>query len=169
MKKSHLALYLILPLIFCTSCSTEAIDETSAILGQWKLTSWKVNTPIDLDNDGISNSEFSAGCLSDSAISFIDPSNGTIFYSSSVTYNTRMENGQQVLLTACSTRDDIVPSLVGYTMTNNTITLNSNGEEFLLTLNENTLSMHIPNGFVAKDIDTSETTISQDITYVFTR
>jgi hypothetical protein len=29
--------------------------------------------------------------------------------------------------------------------------------------------MHIHNGFVAKDIDTSETTISQDITYVFTR
>ena len=169
MKKLVLALYTCLSFIVFTSCSTEAIDETSTILGQWKLTSWKVNSPIDLDNDGISNSEFSAGCLSDSAISFFDSSNGTIFYSSSVTYSTRIENGQQVLMTSCLTRDDIIPSLISYTMNNNSIILNNNGEEIAITINENTLSMHIPNGFIAKDIETLETTIIRDITYMFTR
>jgi len=169
MKKLFLAFCSCLSFIAFTSCSTEAIDETSTILGQWKLTSWKVNSPIDLNNDGVFNSEFSAGCLSDSNISFIDASNGTIFYSSSVTYNTRMENGQQVLMISCSTRDDIIPSLVSYTINNNSIIVSNNEEEFVLTLNDNKLSMHVPNGFVAKDIETLETTITRDITYVFTR
>jgi hypothetical protein len=62
-----------------------------------------------------------------------------------------------------------MPTLVNYMMNNNSIIIDLEGEVMELNLNGNQLTMTVPNGFVAKDIDTSETTISQDITYTFTR
>jgi hypothetical protein len=169
MKKLTLALYTCLSFIVFTSCTTEDIDDTSTILGEWTLTSWAVETPIDLNNDNSPQSQFSPGCLSDSTINFMDASNAAFFYSSEVTYNTRTDDGKLVFMTACSTDSDRMPTLVNYMMNNNSIIIDLEGEVMELNLNGNQLTMTVPNGFVAKDIDTSETTISQDITYTFTR
>ena len=165
-------LYLVftfLAFIVFTGCSTEPIDNTSTILGEWTLTSWQIETPIDLNNDDTASSEFSPGCLSDSSLNFIDASNATIFFSSVVTYSTTMENGKLIFMTACSTSDEIVPDLISYTINDNTVVVEIDGEELVLTSNGNTLSMLVPNGFIAKDMDTLQTTVTQDVTYIFTR
>jgi hypothetical protein len=169
MKKLTLALFTCLSFIVFTSCTTEDIDDTSTILGEWTLTSWAVDTPIDLNNDGTPQLEFSPGCLTDSTINFMDASNATVFYSSEVTYNTRMENGKVIFMTSCSTDSDRMPTIVNYTINNNSVMIDIEGEVMVLTLSGNTLTMTVPNGFIAKDIDTFETTVSQDVTYTFTR
>ena len=169
MKKLILALFTCLSFFVFTSCTTEDIDDTSTILGKWKLVSWIVDTPIDLNNDGTIQSEYSPGCLSETTINFMDAANATVFYSSDVTYNTRVEYGKLIFMTSCSVDSDRMPNIVNYTVNNNTVIINFKGEVLALTLNGNTLSMTIPNGFVAKDIDTFETTITQDITYTFIR
>jgi len=169
MRKLILALYTCFSFIALTSCTTEDIDDTSTILGEWTLTSWTVDIPIDLNNDGTPQSEFSPGCLSDSTINFMDASNATVFYSSEVTYNTRLEDGKLVFMTACSTDSDRMPTLGDYSINNNSVMIDLEGDVMVLTLNGNILTMTVPNGFIAKDIDTFETTVSQDVTYTFTR
>ncbi|MCB0462842.1 MAG: lipocalin family protein [Flavobacteriaceae bacterium] len=169
MRKLILALFTCLSFIVFTSCTTEDIDDTSTILGEWTLTSWTVDAPIDLNNDGTPQSEFSPGCLTDSTINFMDVSNATVFFSSEVTYNTRMENGKVIFMTSCSTDSDRMPTLGEYTINNNSVMIDLEGEAMVLTLSGNTLTMTVPNGFIAKDIDTFETTVMQDITYIFTR
>ena len=169
MKKLILALFACLSLALITSCTTEDIDDSSTILGGWTLTSWKIDTPIDLNNDGSPQSEFSPGCLSDSELNFMDATNGTIVFSSDVAYNTKMEDGKLVFMTACSTDSDRVPTLLNYTINGSSVMIDFEGETYILTIEGNTLSMIVPNGFVAKDIDTFETTVMQDITYTFTR
>jgi hypothetical protein len=169
MRKLILALYTCLSFIVFTSCSIEGVDDSSTILGEWTLTSLKVDTPIDLNNNGTPQSELSPGCLTDSALNFLDASKATVFFSSEVTYHTRMDDGKLIFMTACSTDSDRAPTLVDYTMNNNLVMIDFEGELRVLTLNESTLIMTVPDGFVAKDIDTFETTFTQDITYVFTR
>ena len=169
MKKVYLVLSICISITLLTSCTTEDIDDQSSLIGVWKLTSWTINTAIDLDNDGIASTEFSPGCLIDSDLTFMDDSNGTIFYSSSVSYSTRMEDGNMVFMTACTTDSERVPSLMSYTSSDSEIIINKDGVEFVLALNGNTLSMLVPNDFIAKDNETSETTVSQDVTYIYTR
>lgn len=169
MKKLILTLLTCVSLILFTSCTTEDIDDTSTILGEWTLTSWSVSTPIDLNNDGSVQSEFSPGCLSDSALNFMDATDGTVFFSSEVTFNTRIEDGKLVFMTACTTDSNKVPTLMNYTTNGSSVMIDYEGEIYVLTIDGNTLNMLVPNGFIAKDIDTFETTVIQDITYNFIR
>jgi hypothetical protein len=62
-----------------------------------------------------------------------------------------------------------MPNIVNYTVNNNTVMIDLDGEIMMLTIDGNTLNMIVPNGFIAKDIDTFETTMTQDITYTFKR
>ncbi|MEZ4796286.1 MAG: hypothetical protein R2785_03855 [Flavobacteriaceae bacterium] len=169
MKNSILVFFTCLSLIVFSSCTTEAIDDTSSILGEWTLTSWEVDLPMDLNNDGTPQTKFSPGCLSDSTLNFMDANNATIFYASDVSYNTTIEDGKLVFMTSCSTSSDRVPTLVSYSTNGNSAIINFEGESIVLNLDNNTLTMFVPNGFVAKDIDTFETTVSQHVTYTFTR
>ncbi|MBU3821717.1 hypothetical protein KO566_06565 [Flavobacteriaceae bacterium XHP0103] len=52
MNKIFFKVYVII-LLALTSCSTEPIEE--AIDSKYKLASWTVNLPVDLNNDGISS------------------------------------------------------------------------------------------------------------------
>ena len=169
MKKLVLALFTCLSFFVFTSCTTEDIDDTSTILGEWTLASWMVDTPIDLNNNGTAQSEYSPGCLSETTINFMDDANATVFYSSEVTYNTRLEVGKLVFMTSCTTDSDRMPNIVNYTVNNNTVMIDLDGEIMMLTIDGNKLNMIVPNGFIAKDIDTFETTMTQDITYTFKR
>ena len=108
-------------------------------------------------------------CEGHSDLTFMDDSNGTIFYSSSVSYSTRMEDGNMVFMTACTTDSERVPSLISYTSIDSEIIINKDGDEFVLALNGNILSMLVPNDFIAKDNETSETTVLQDVTYIYTK
>ncbi len=145
------------------------MNDDNSIEGTWKLTSWTIKTAIDLNNDGLSETSFAPGCLNGSNLKFTDASNGSLFFSSSVSYNTTNEDGNLFFMIACSTGSERIPFPITYTKNNNTVTINNNGELITLTLTENALSMEVINGFVATDVDTQETTVSEDVTYIFTK
>ncbi len=160
---------LIVIFIVFISCSKNDIADKTSIRGTWKLSSFTLKTPIDLNNDGTSTSTFSPGCLNGSNLEFTDTSNGTLLFTSSVSYNTTNENGTLVFMTACSTDSELLPSPITYIMDGETVIVTNNSEQYILTLEGNTLLMEIANGFIATDTDTFEITSSQDITYIFTK
>ena len=168
MNKILTYLCLIFILTVTASCSKDDTD-TNSIQGTWLLTSWNLKTPIDLNNDGILSSTFTPGCLNGSELKFNDHVNGTLFFSSSVSYNTTIENGTLVYLTSCITDTDLSPSPITYIQDGETLIITSNNEEYVLAFNGNTLYMMVPNGFTATDVDTFEITAFQDITYIFTK
>lgn len=168
MNKSISYLCLIFILTVFTSCSKDDSQDNS-IQGTWKLTSWTLKTPIDLNNDGVSSSIFDPGCLNGSELKFIDNSTGTLFFSSIVSYNTSNENGTLVFMTSCSTDSELSPSPITYIQDGEKLVITDNNEEFVLIRDGNTLSMLIPSGFKASASDTFEPTVSQDITYIFSK
>ena len=159
---------LIFIVTLATSCSKDDA-KINSIQGTWLLTSWNLKTPIDLDNDGILSTTFTPGCLNGSELIFNDNSSGTLFFSSSVSYNTTIENGTLVYLTSCVTDTDLSPSPITYIQDGETLIITSTNNEYALTINGTTLAMTVPNGFTATDVDSFEITAFQDITYIFTK
>ncbi len=157
-------------LISCTSDDVNVDD--SHIVGIWKLTEWNVKTPLDLNNDGIASSNLLTefGCLNGSALVFNDAINGTLFYSSDVGFHTGIESEDEIFNgIICSTSSERLPSLITYVKIDNTVTINNDGDLSDLTLEGNTLSMFIQDGFVAYDVNTFEISVILDATYVFTK
>ena len=70
-------------------------------------------------------------------------------------------------MVASSFNNERVDIPLSYTLSNNSGIINYNDVEATFLLERNTLFMTIEDGFVAKDIDTFETTVVQDLTYVF--
>ncbi len=171
MKKSLLFLYFLIACIPITSCSQDDAVFESAISGVWELSAWNVDTPIDLNNDGVSSTNLlkEFGCLAGSELIFKDAVNATIFYSSEVAFNVEIQNESQFFMFICGTNSNSVPRQITYVHQENSVILNDRGEELVLNLSQNTLSMLVPNGFVARDVNSQAVVISQDIIYVFTR
>jgi len=169
MKKYKLLAISIAFLLSFTSCFNDEDDALDAFQVTWKLDSWSLETPIDLNNDGISSLSFEPGCLNGSEIKFYDDSNGILNFSAFVSYNTSNENGNLFFMTACSTGSDIYSQPISYHQDSETITNLETDETYTYTIENNHLYMVVSNGFVATDINTSEITVSQNMTYVFVR
>lgn len=169
MKKLLLQFCLILVFIFSNSCSKDDNIDKSSLEGTWKLTAFTLKIPLDLNNDGIETSSFMPGCLNGSALNFTDMTRGSLFFNSIVSYNTTVEDGNLFFMTSCSTDSDRAALPITYTLDDEIITISSESQLYLLTIDGNELFMEIPGGFNAYDIDTFETTVSQDITYIFTK
>ncbi len=169
MKTIKLLLSSIVLLSLLLSCSKDDIDNDNTLTGSYKLTSWRVETPIDLDNDGVASLEFAPGCLNDSELNLSNNHSGSLLYTSFVSYNTYLEDGTTVFATSCSMNTDLDNNTLSYTESETSIFIELNGNTYSAVKNGNTLLMHIPNGFIATDVDTSETTFEQDVTYVFTK
>lgn len=171
MKKLSFLLSLIIAFASLTSCSQDDEVNKPSIFGVWRLTAWKVVEPVDLNNDGVSSTNLlkEFGCLSGSELIFKDSKHATLFYSSEVAFNVETENESQFFMLTCGTSSDFVPREIFYVQQENSIILNDNGEELVLTRSENTLSIFVLNGFVARDVNTQAIVVSQDVTYVFTK
>jgi len=174
MKSPIRLLYLALLAICFTSCSDDTSEEfskDSPNQGEWKLTKTIIDSPIDLNNDGdLSNVLFEApGYSDDSYIIFNDSTNGTIFFTEDITYYTSMENETLVFMTTSSTSSDRLPQSMTYSLVANQGVMYCDDQEFDLSLNADEMHVTIENGFIARDINTLETTVSQDLTYIFTK
>ncbi|GAA3585360.1 hypothetical protein [Snuella lapsa] len=176
MKKIISIFYLACLLVCFSSCSSD--NDDNALEGTWKLSAWQVNTPIDLNSDGVKSSNLLTefGYLNDSALVIADNSNGSIFYSAlNVSFNAITEGDMLTFMSTSVTDSDNVPHPFSYTKSDNTIiidadiTFNKVGGSSVLIFKDNALVMEVPNGFVVKDSETLETILSQDVTYVFTK
>lgn len=171
MKKFTSILSLLIAYVLLVSCTKNDEVYEPSISGVWKLTAWNVSSPLDLNNDGVSNSNLllEFGCLNDSEIIFKDSWNATIFYSSDVSFHVERENEGLFFMISCSLDNESGPVQSTYVQEENDVILNNNGELSHFTLSENTLSRVVPNGFVASDAQTQEIVVSQDVTYIFTK
>ncbi len=159
--------FLCLLFLIISSCSKDEMETQNPLLGNYTLTSWSVDTPIDLNNDGFSSTEFDPGCLNNSEIIFSNNSSGSLLYTSFVSYNTFLENGKTVYATTCTINADLDAQQFTYNETATNITIDFNGVIYDVIKNGTTLLLEIPNGFVIKDVDTLEVTHVQDLVYVF--
>ncbi|MBJ6368769.1 hypothetical protein [Snuella sedimenti] len=176
MKKLVSICYLACLLVFFSSCSSDDVDV--ALEGTWNLSAWQVNTPMDLNSDGVKSTNLLTefGYLNNSTLVITDNFNGSIFYSAlHVSFNAVAEGEMLTFMSTSVTDSDNAPLPFTYTKSDNTIvvdadiTLNKVGGSSVLTFKDNTLTMEVANGFVVKDSETSETILSQDVTYVFTK
>ncbi|WP_104734104.1 hypothetical protein [Hanstruepera ponticola] len=164
------AIFLILSF---TACSTDNDDNLSNrsnnFEGVWRLSMKTIETPIDFHNDGNLTDVVYIGTNSpyDTEIIINNNNSGIIYFSDNFTYNTRDENGTLVYMVASSINNERVDIPFSYMLSNNSGIINYNDIEATFLLEGNTLFMTIDDGFVAKDIDTFETTVVQDLTYVF--
>lgn len=165
--------YLLLSLLIfsATSCSVDKVsdEEFETIKGAWELTSWHIDNPVDLNNDGTATSDFSAGCFADSNIVFKSDGQGTIFFSSKVSYNTAEENGAITYMVSCARSTELKPSPIAYSVDKDIITIYDDERASIIVIEDNRLALTIEGGFITKDIDTFEITSQQDVTYYFTR
>lgn len=160
-------------LIFCisifwlTSCSKDEVHNNNLVLGTYTLTTLKVETAVDLDNDGILEKSLEPGCLSASRLRLDSQSSGSLLFTSDVAYNTISEDGKLEFATICAFNQDLDETPFEYNLNENRLTIVYKGNSYTAIKTGNTISMTVPNGFSATDVETLETTVLQDLTYVF--
>jgi len=177
MRKLFSIIYTIFSILFFASCSNDEFQEQNSadLEGVWRLTEISLSTPLDLNNDGVSNlNVLDEVSIISADMIFSDSVNGTIFYNSEVSFNTREENGNLIFMITSSISSEDLPLPITYSNTDNNVIINqditfnqTNNDFSALTLNQNSLSMEVTNGFVVLDINTFEESVSQDVTYVF--
>lgn len=150
-----------------TSCSKEEINNQNSLFGTYEMTSFKVPTSVDLNNDGNANTEFGPGCLNNSELRITSETSGTLYLSSDVAYNTVYENGKTRFAKTCAFNQDLDVLDLTYEIIDGNLRFDYDGNEYAATIDGNTINLTIPNGFTATDVDTFETTIEMDLVYVF--
>jgi len=167
MKSLLPTLIICISFLCLSSCSKDDNVDDNGVLGTYTLNSLKVDTAVDLDNDGISENILDPGCLKDSELRLDSQSSGSLFFTSDVAYNTMLENDRLEFATICAFNQDLDETIFDYSLNDNTLSVNFNGNSYLAIISGSMISLTIPNGFIARDVETFETTISQDLTYVF--
>ena len=163
----NVLLLLLLVSLLC-SCSKDNLGDNS-VSGKWILQEWTVKDPLDLNNDGNASASFSPGCLDMSTLELTENGNGELFWFSNVSYNTRVENNNLFIMTACSTSSSEMAEPITYEENMNGLVIYHEGNEYLASYDENILYLTVPNGFTARDQETGEITISRDVTYIFSK
>lgn len=180
MKRNFLKLLFILGLVFTVSCSSDDSNNNDGVEleGTWRLTAWNVGESYDLNNDGTSSSNLldEIDCYENETITFAA---GTATYMSTSYADIYFEAGEEgesddTYIIECEQEIDNSPAT--YVRNGNTVTITityvEDGvteEDIIIgTLNGNTLSFVIPDGFYVEGDDFT-VEVEQDLTYVFTK
>ena len=112
MKKLNLLILTIL--ILFASCSKDDINN-EYLIGSWKLTAINLTTPLDTNNDGFTSLNIvEENPIIDASLVFANEVNGNIYYNSTVSFNTRIENGNLIFMVASSIGSDNEPKHFTY-------------------------------------------------------
>lgn len=173
MKKVNILV--LFAILLCVSCSKDDVNN-EGIIGEWTLTKIELTTPLDTNNDGVSSLNLvEENPIINGTLNFLDELNGSIFYTSTVTFNSRIEDGQLIFMIASSVNVNTAPKQFTYIQHNNSVSINEDVtfntviDTSNLTLENDILYMNVERGFVVFDIDTQQESIAQDVTYIFTK
>jgi hypothetical protein len=161
--------------IFCmasvifTSCSSDGGDGDTSIVGTWKLTTWSINMPLDLNNDGVSSTNLldEVGCTNNETLVF--EANGVI--SSNDSFNPKI-----AVILLDDTANDYVFDIVcaegvigfatSYTQTNdNTVVFNDKES----TISGHQLSCVYEDAIKIYNEDLTEVVATKNLTLVYTK
>ncbi|RSK39327.1 hypothetical protein [Mangrovimonas spongiae] len=155
----------------CSSDQDDVANEPSGIEGVWGLNKITLETPLDVNNDGVASTILfeTPGYLGHSELIINNETSGTIYFSAQTTYNTKEEDGKLIFMITSSTNGDRVDEPISYTLEDGIGIINHAGVESSFTVSENTLSITVANGFIAKDHITGDISVSQNLTYTFVK
>ncbi|MEM0517765.1 MULTISPECIES: lipocalin family protein [Aequorivita] len=172
MKKLFGLLFLALAFTACSSDDDSSSNEAS-IEGTWKMTAFNTENAYDLNNDGTASTSVmdETNCYQNETIVFNADGTGTAFNTSYADIELTLVAGttdEYEYTVTCVSEDDSTPFL--YTQNGNTITLTMGGFNQDVTLSGNTLTYVFEEGFyVEVDNNGTTTTVTEDITFVFTK
>ncbi|MCB0444602.1 MAG: hypothetical protein KDC68_02880 [Gelidibacter sp.] len=168
MKSTLKYLFIIVVLVLVSSCSKDDVNE-HAIVGKWKLTTWTVNIPFDLNHDMV---------LSTNLLNEIDCANNEILefnakdvVASDDTFNPKVDiallNGttdRYTVTTECA--EGIIGFSKSYTVLNDTKVLINNA---IATINGNQLTIVYDHAVSIYNQDFSQVIATKNLTKIYTK
>lgn len=140
-------------------------DEDAEIPGTWKLTAITLQEAYDLNADGTASSDLMAetNCYQNELLTFNQDMTGV---ATSNSYANITVSGE-VFNVECIEETEEMP--FAWAQLQNTVTITLDAQMVNATLDGNTLTYVIPEGFVVFDSENGDVTISQDMTFVYTK
>jgi hypothetical protein len=141
--------------------------------GTWKLTAWNVAEATDVNNDGTASTNVldEIDCYEDETIVFSADNTGVIMSTSYAELSLTIEAGttdSYVFAQDCIA--EIENTAFTWTQTGSTIVITDpTGMELNLTQSGNEMSYTVPDGFQVINSDDLMVTVSQDLTFVYTK
>ncbi|WP_452220687.1 hypothetical protein [Lacinutrix salivirga] len=156
------------------NCNDEEPDDNVEVVGTWLLTAWNGEEGADLNNDGTSSTNFldEMDCYNNETFVFNADNTGTAMSTSFATFTFEIETGTTDSYTYTVECDqEIENNDFTWTQTGNVITITdtATSQASDWTLNGNELSTVVPSGFVAFDSEDITVTVTQDLTFVYTK
>ncbi len=174
MKKFVLEIFVFFTIISLSSCEPWEDDsyedesnptEEVEIPGTWKLTLIQLENAYDFNGDGTASSNLMSetNCYQNELINFNMDFTG-VATSNSYALIT-IEN--ETFTVECI--QEVEDMALVWAKTGNTVTLTSDGQTFNATLEGNTLTYIVPEGFVVLDTDVGTITLQQDMIFRYTK
>jgi hypothetical protein len=142
------------------------------IVGNWLMTAWIGEEPIDFNNDGLESVNFldEMDCYTNETILFNADNSAVATSTSYAEFWFTIEVGTTDTFEYTITCFDET-ELTDYTWTQNgnIVTLSDGIDDFEATINGNQLSIFVPSGFLAFSSEDAEVTTSQDLTFIYTK
>ncbi|TXD83307.1 hypothetical protein ESY86_17205 [Subsaximicrobium wynnwilliamsii] len=139
--------------------------------GTWKLTAWMGENPIDLNNDAQESTNFldEIDCYTDETLVFNAGGTGVSMSTSYANFDVQLETD------STNTYDYTVDCIAEventdftWTQSGNSLTLIIAEQSYNYTIDGNSLSTLVPNGFTVSNADAT-ITVTEDLTFVFTK
>ncbi|WP_353778677.1 hypothetical protein [Winogradskyella sp. 3972H.M.0a.05] len=154
-------------------CGDDGNGQTEVdIVGTWQLTAWIGEEPIDLNNDGTENIDFlqEMDCYNNEFLEFNADGTGVstnnsyadILIEGEIGDNNTVEFSVDCII-------EFEESSFTWEEQNGNYVLTVNGDALNATKDGNELSIFIESGFVVVDSEDLTVTITQDLTFVYTK
>ncbi|MAP81845.1 MAG: hypothetical protein CL526_12245 [Aequorivita sp.] len=172
MKKLFGLLVLAITLTACSS-DDDGGSNTTSIEGTWKMTAFNTETAHDLNNDGTASTSVmdETNCYQNEIIVFNANGTGAATSNSYADIELTLVTGttdEYEYTVTCVSETETTPFT--YTQNGNEITLSMAGFSQTATLSGNTLTYVFEEGFFVEVDDNGNTvTVTEDITFVFTK
>lgn len=173
MKKFFGLLFIAIAFTACSSDDDNGNTNATSLEGTWKMTAFNTENAYDLNNDGTASTSVmdETNCYQNETLVFnadgTGAANNTSYAEIELTLITGTTDEYEYTVT-CVSENDTTPFL--YTKNGNDVTLNVSGSSQAATLSGNTLTYVFQDGFfVEVDNNGTTTTVTEDITFVFTK
>lgn len=147
-------------------------EQTASAEGTWLLTAWNGTEPIDLNNDGVESTNFleELDCYNNETLVLNSDMSGTVMstsYADIEIFLDPINPGEFDFNVTCIEQIENID--VSWSQSGNIVSITDPIGTTEWTLNDDTLSITIPEGFILSDPGDPTIEVIQDLTFVYTR
>jgi len=152
-------------------CDDDAVNNAD-LEGTWLLTAWIGTEPIDLNNDGTESTNFleEMECYTNETLVFNNDNTGQSISTSFADIDIFLETGSdsEVDFSVDCIEENETDNFT-WSQADNTVSITNDFGTNDWTLDGNTLSIVIPEGFSVENDQDADVSITQDLTFVYTK